>query len=441
MVDTTTPTTQQAAPVAAPAAVVVPPVAEAPVSIVAPAQNQPPQEQPDAPSYRFSEEQLKSVDSSSPEEVKRFIGTLTTEERKRVIEGGGLKALLPPSAPQKTDPTPAVADPADAATDPSAPQPNGSEPLAGGQEDAPAWELTEEDLASASPKTLALYKEFLDLQEKVEGLKPPEPDPIFQDPRIRYLESAIRTGNLDLPQVTIDDLVQLEGGKFEDLFAAVDEAHVAQDPNLWRAKMSNLARAVATETLARARVSFEGHIAEAHEEGAKAVEFKYGLKDFLGGVPEYKAAGTIFTPEGKINPSHPAAEFVTFISENGNKFSDYFASEGVENGLHLAWTAFQSKKAGGYNKMIANIRGQESVGVAKRARATLEGFLAKRTAPSVGTVQVPANGGNNQALYHGFDLRTIHSKEQVAHVYNSLRNAGNHQAAAGLAEALMASRG
>lgn len=434
MLETTTSTTQQPAAPAAPVAPVAAPAAPVqPVAPVAPAQPA----APEPSASRFTEEQLKAVDSAPPEEVRKFLSGLTYEERKRVTEGGGLKALLPP-APQQTDPTPAAADPAAAAADPAATAPVVSEPPAGGQDQAPEWEMTEEDLAAASPKTLALYKEFLDLQEKAENFKAPEPDPILQDPRIKYLENAIKTGNLDLPPVQIDDLLQLYGGPLESLFTEIDAAHASQDPNAWGAAVTKLVAAASKETAARLRVSLEGHIAEAREEGAKSVEFKYGLKDFLGSVPEYKAAGTIYTDKGLINPDHPAADFVKFISENGSKFAEYFESEGLTSGLHLAWTAYQSKKAGGFNKMMANIRGEAGVGVAKRARATLDGFLAKRTAPSVGTVQVPANGGDNRALYHGFDLRTIKTKEQVAQVDAALRKQGNTQAAAGLAAALAA---
>lgn len=404
------------------------PVVAAPVAPASAAVTATPAPEPS----RFTPEQIESLDKADPNTVRTFLRGLSEEDRNKVVTGG-LKALLPSEA-QKTDPTPAPADPAAAPGQGADSNPEPAPPAG----DAPSWLLSEEQLASASPEVVNLYKEFLDLKEKEESA-PPALDPIYSDPRIAFVKSVIETGNLDLPDVTLEDLAQIEGGTLDDLYAAVDKAHLDEKPEAWKGAMSSLVKKAIEETKTRMRVSLEGHIKEAREEGARQVEYRYGLREFIGNVPEFKSLPhKLYSPDGKLNTSHPASEFVRFLSEKANAeaFAPIFELEGIQGGLSLAWTAFQSKKAGSYNKMMANVRSQESVNLAKKAKAALDGFLAKRAAPSVGTVQVPASGGNNQPLYHGFDLRVIKTQAQVQEVFNALRNQGKPEAAAGLAGAL-----
>lgn len=379
---------------------------------------------------RFTPEQIESLDKADPNTVRAFLRGLSEEDRNKVVTGG-LKALLPSEA-QKTDPTPAPADPAAAPGQGADSNPDPAPPAG----DAPSWLLSEEQLASASPEVVNLYKEFLDLKEKEESA-PPALDPIYSDPRIAFVKSVIETGNLDLPDVSLEDLAQIEGGTLDDLYAAVDKAHLDEKPEAWKGAMSSLVKKAIEETKTRMRVSLEGHIKEAREEGARQVEFRYGLREFIGKVPEFKTeAESLYSENGQLNVANPAAEFVKFLSGNAQAYGELFDKRGLQRGLQLAWTDFQSEKSGGYNKMMANVRGQESVNLAKKAKAALDGFLAKRAAPSVGTVQVPASGGNNQPLYHGFDLRVIKTQAQVQEVFNALRNQGKPEAAAGLAGAL-----
>lgn len=388
---------------------------------------------------RFTPEQISSVDASSPEAVKAFVATLSVPERDRILKSGGNLSSLLGAEPQRTDPAPVVTDPAAVVAPVVEPAPAETGSTLPSGDDKPSWMLTEEQLAAATPETINLYKAHLDLLDQVEATKPAELDPIYKDPRIEYLKGVIATGELDLPPVTINDLLEVNGGTLESLYQAVDQAHLAEDPKVWVGAVTKLVNTAVQETIARSRIAVEAHIAEARQEGAKAVEFKYGLKDFLGQVPEFKGAlKPIFTENGNINPESPAVEFVKFLSnkDNAEAFGPIFHARGVQGGLQLAWTAFQSEKSGGFNQMMAGVRANGAKTVTQGARNALDKFLASRTAPSVGTVQVPSNSGNNQALYHGFDLRGIQTQEQVKQVYNALRAQGNIQGANGLAAAL-----
>ena len=101
---------------------------------------------------KFTQEQITSLETKSPSEIKAFIAGLSQEDKDKIIKAGGLNGLLP-AAPQKTDPTPAAADPAAAPTpEPGTTPPEGTEPPAGDPpaEDGISWEMTDEELAQAT---------------------------------------------------------------------------------------------------------------------------------------------------------------------------------------------------------------------------------------------------------------------------------------------------
>lgn len=394
---------------------------------------------------RFTPEEISSIEAADPIKAREWTRSLTEEERK-ILTQGGLKALLP-AATQKTDPTPAPADPAVApvAEPGSTPPENGGEPPAG---DTPSWVMTEEELAQSSPKVIELYKNFLEAQEKLESAPSPVVDPYADDPIVAWRRQALESGNAGIPDFSAEDIIALAPGGRDALYDALDEAHAAGDKAGWQKGLDNLVKAVVEHTKQRTVMQSSIQLKEAEQarnegrfEGALAAKVTAATEALISSIPEYAKSQeplivTDANGQERFSKTHPAREFIDFIIKEGEIFDVIVRSKGPKPALRTMWNEFQAEKAGGHNKLMANIRAQEGLSIAQKAKATLDGFLAKRAAPSVGTIQVPANGGNNQPLYHGFDLSQIKSAEQVRSVYNALRNSGNFAAAQGLSAAL-----
>lgn len=394
---------------------------------------------------RFTPEQIESIEKADPITAREWTRSLSEEERK-ILAQGGLKALLP-AATQKTDPTPAPVDPAVApVADPgTTPPATGTEPPAG---DTPSWVMTDEELAQASPKVIELYKTFLDAQEKLESAPAPAPDPYADDPIVAWRRQALESGNAGVPDFSAEDIINLAPGGRDGLYDALDEAHATGDKAAWQKALDNLVKTTVEHTKQRTVMQANLQLKEAEKardegrfEGALAAKVTAATEALISSIPEYaKSQEPLIVLDDKgqerFSKTHPAREFIDFIIKEGEIFDVIVRSKGPKPALRTMWNEFQAEKAGGHNRLMANIRAQEGLSIAQKAKAALNGFLASKAAPSVGTVQAPANGGNNQPLYHGFDLSQIRSPEQVQNVYKALRNSGNHAAAQGLAAAL-----
>lgn len=392
-------------------------------------------------SPRFSaEDKANILGSNDPDALKTFAKSLTQDELAALEDPArGLDSLFSASAnaQQESDPAAAAAPVAAPAAAPgTTPPADDAEPATGD----PEWLMTDEEFAAATPKVQALYKEFAEVLEKLDSVKEPEPDKYAEDPVIAWRRKALETGNLDLPDVDISDLIAMTGGSIDDLWAKIDQAHADQDPRAWENAFKSLVTKVSDEVKARTAVKAQASVDEAFNAGRTITETRYELIDFIKNVPEFKSSNErlfIRRDDGStgLNEKNPAAKFVEYFKSKANVFDPILAAEGPRTAIELAWTAFSKEQSGGYNQMMAKVREQAMSSVVQRMKSTANKHFSSISAPSIGTVRTPVSSAQ-AAMYHGVDLNSLQTKADVDRAIQLWRSTNNSPAIEGLEAAV-----
>ena len=392
-------------------------------------------------SPRFSaEDRANILGSNDPDALKSFAKSLTQDELAALEDPArGLDSLFSASAnaQQEFDPAAAAAPVAAPAATPEQTPPVGdAEPATGD----PEWLMTDEEFAAAPPKVQALYKEFAEALEKLDSAKEPDPDKYAEDPVIAWRRKALETGNLDLPDVDVNDLVNMTGGTIDDLWSKLDQAHVDQDPRAWETALKNLFTRVSDEVKARVSIKAQSSVEDAFKAGRTITETRYELMDFIKNVPEFKASGErlfVRRDDGStgLNDKNPAAKFVEYFKSKANVFDPILASEGPRTAIELAWTAFSKEQSGGYNQMMAKVREQAMSSVVQRMKSTANKHFSSIAAPSIGAVRTPVSSAQ-AAMYHGVDLNSLQTKADVDRAIQLWRSTNNGAAIDGFEAAI-----
>lgn len=391
-------------------------------------------------SPRFTaEDRATLLGSSDPNALKTFANSLTPDELAALEDPArGLDSLFLSSAnaQQQSDPAAATA-PVAAPAAPPEPTPSAAnaEPATGD----PEWLMTDEEFAAAPPKVQALYKEFAETLERLDS-KEPEQDKYADDPVIAWRRKALETGNLDLPDIDINDLTTMTGGTIDDLWTKLDQAHVDQDPKAWESALKAIVTRVADEAKARTAIKAQSSVEDAFNAGRTITETRYELMDFIRNVPEFKASNEqlfIRRDDGStgLNEKNPAAKFVEYFKAKANVFDPILAAEGPRTAIELAWTAFSKEQSGGYNQMMAKVRERALTSLAQRMKTTASKHFSSNAAPSVGVVTTPVSSAQ-AAMYHGVDLNSLQSKADVDRAIQLWRSTNNTAAIEGLEAAV-----
>lgn len=393
---------------------------------------------------KFTQEQITSLETKSPSEIKAFIAGLSQEDKDKIIKAGGLNGLLP-AAPQKTDPTPAAADPAAAPTpEPGTTPPEGTEPPAGDPpaEDGISWEMTDEELAQAPPKVRELYKSAIEMMEKAaEAPAPAEPDPLDQDPRVAWIKQVVASGATiaqDLPDVQIEDLLAPVGGSIDDLWKALDELHQKDDAQGWTKTIQGMIQRVVQETRARMAVELVPRIEAARNAGETNAKIRSSVLGFVKEQADFKSAEPLMVQkDGRdvLNPKHPSFDFIAFIRDNHEILDPIAGKLGPEKMVQQAFLLYSGEKAGGVGKMMSNFKNQAAQAAIARMKGQVSKVFSQSAAPSVGMVRAPIQGAAD-VMYHGVNLASLKTKADVDHAINTFRAQGNQAAVNGLPAAL-----
>lgn len=393
---------------------------------------------------RFTtEDKATLMGSGNPEALRTFAKGLT-EDELAILEdpSKGLDYLFNPAASQQQSDPAAAAVPVAAPAVTPEPTPSGEtgEPATG----EPTWLMTDEEFAAASPKIQAMYSELAQTLEKLESVQEPEPDPYAQDPVIAWRRQALETGKIDLPDVDVSDLVAMSGGKIDDIWMALDKAHVDQDPKAWETAFKTLVGKVVEETKARTAIKAQASVEEAYTAGKTLAETRYELMDFIRDVPEFKTNSEplfIRNADGTpgLNTKNPAAKFVEYFKSKAPVFDPILTAEGPRTAIELAWTAFSKDQAGGYKPMMAKLKESAMTSVLQRMKSTTSKHFSANAAPSVGTVRAPVSSAPI-AMYHGVDLNSLKTRADVDRVIQGWRATNNTQAIAGFEAAIAGAR-
>lgn len=393
---------------------------------------------------RFTtEDKATLMGSGNPEALRTFAKGLT-EDELAILEdpAKGLDFLFNPAASQQQSDPAAAAVPVAAPAVAPEPTPSGDngEPATG----EPTWLMTDEEFAAAPPKVQAMYSELAQTLEKLEAVPEVAPDPYSQDPVIAWRRQALESGRMDLPDIDVSDLVAMSGGKIDDIWQALDKAHVDSDPNAWKNAFTSLVNRVVEETKARTAIKAQSSVEDAYNSGKVLAETRYELMDFIRDVPEFKTnAEPLFIRKDDgspgLNTKNPAAKFVEYFKSKANVFDPILASEGPRTAIELAWTAFSKDQAGGYKPMMAKLKESAMTSVLQRMKSTTSKHFSANAAPSIGTVRAPVSSAPI-AMYHGVDLNSLQTRADVDRVIQGWRSSNNTQAIAGFESAIAGAR-